>query len=63
MIAYEIVEVLDKHTVNTTYVAYNTLAIAKRRATQIAINRLNNIYIYVDGCIVAKKTNGVWKNY
>lgn len=63
MTAYEIVEDLDKNTVNTTYVACNTLAIAKRRATQIAINRLNDIYIYVDGCIVAKKTDGVWKNY
>lgn len=63
MTAYEIVEDLDENTVNTTYVACNTLAIAKRRATQIAINRLNNIYIYVDGCIVAKKTDGVWKNY
>lgn len=63
MTAYEIVEDLDENTVNTTYVACNTLTIAKRRATQIAINRLNNIYIYVDGCIVAKKTDGVWKNY
>lgn len=63
MTVYEIVEDLDEYTVNTTYVACNTLTIAKRRATQIAISRLNDIYIYVDGCIVAKKTDGVWKNY
>lgn len=63
MTVYEIVEDLDEYTVNTTYVAYNTLTIAKRRATRIAISRLNDIYIYVDGCIVAKKTDGVWKNY
>lgn len=55
MTVYEIVEDLDEYTVNTTYVACNTLVIAKRRATQIAISRLNDIYIYVDGCIVAKK--------
>lgn len=63
MTVYEIVEDLDEHTVNTTYVACNTLAIAKRRATQIAINRLNSINIYVGEHIVAKKTDGVWKNY
>ena len=63
MTVYEIVEDLDEYTVNTTYVACNTLTIAKRSATQIAISRLDDIYIYVDGCILAKKTDEVWKNY